>query len=58
MICRPILNVRNNFLIYQKLSIVLTHFARYTYLIGAWGSVVVPGSIPGGVTEDFFHGSF
>jgi len=32
MICRPIVNVRNNFLIDQKLSIVLPHYASYTYL--------------------------
>jgi hypothetical protein len=37
----------------------------YVYIVeGAWGSVVVkalrtvPGSIPGGVTWDFFRGSF
>lgn len=33
MICRPIVNVRNNFLIDQKLLVVLTNYAKHTYLI-------------------------
>ena len=33
MICRPRFNVGNNFLIDQKLSIILTHYTRCTYLI-------------------------
>ena len=33
MICRPRANVGNNFLIDQKLSIILTHYTSCTYLI-------------------------
>ena len=43
-------------------TVMVAYIYIYIYIYGAWGSVVVKalrcGSIPGGVTEDFFRGSF